>query len=287
MKKYFNYTVKKAVTVNNLVTLEYLNLSSSFTYPEEVHDFFEFAYVDNGSLICNANGEQTILSGNDFFLIPPNVKHYYSVMKNQTANVFVVCFNCKSDIVELLKGKTVLEKKEKTLVAKILSEAQKAFQFPFDKKLVLIENPIFGAQQLIESAIEEVLINLLRVKLDQNSEIKIVMSGVELENSLVEDIISSLKDGVFGNISLDDICKKTYYSKTYLNNLFKKNVGYSIIQYYIALKVKEAKNLLKEGFSISEISDKLSFGSPNYFSKVFRKHVGVTPSEYKQSIYLK
>ena len=149
MKKYFNYTVKKAVTVNNLVTLEYLSLSSSFTYPEEVHEFFEFAYVDNGSLICNANGKQTILSGNDFFLIPPNVKHYYSVMKNQTANVFVVCFNSKSDIIELLQGKTALEKKEKLLVAKILSESQKAFQFPFDKKLVLIDNPIFGAQQLI------------------------------------------------------------------------------------------------------------------------------------------
>ena len=48
MKKYFNHQVKKIVTVKNLITIEYLDISRGFSYPEEVHDFHEFAYIDSG-----------------------------------------------------------------------------------------------------------------------------------------------------------------------------------------------------------------------------------------------
>lgn len=284
MKKYFNYTVKKAVTVNNLVTLEYLNLSPEFTYPEEVHDFYEFAFVDSGSLICSADGVKTVLTKNDFFFITPGVKHNYSIMKNAAAAVFVVCFNCKSDIIELIKGKTSLNDKDKRLIAKILSESQKAFRFPFVKKLTLLESPVFGAQQLIENAIEEVIISLLRGKLASNNDVKMVMSGIELENRLLEDVVNILNENLYGEICLDDICKKTFYSKTYLNNVFKKNTGSSIIHYYITQKINEGKKLLRQGLSVKEVSDKLHFNSPNYFSKAFKKQTGVSPAEYKQSI---
>ncbi len=284
MKKYFNYTVKNAVTVTNLITLEYLDLSSSFIYPEEVHKFFEFAYVDKGSLSCNMDGEIFNLSKDDFIFIPPNHKHYYSIKNHYQSSVFIVCFSSNSNIIEILKGVTLLEKTQTRVVAKILSESQKAFQFPFDKKLELISKPVFGAQQMIKNAIEELLIDLVRIKLSDNKEIKLVMSGIELENSLIEDIVFMLKKSVYGELSLDDICKKTFYSKTYLNKLFNKNLGTSIIQYYINLKIEESKKLLKSGLTVNEVSDKLYFNSPNYFSKAFRKHCGVSPTEYKKSV---
>lgn len=285
MRKYFNFKIKKAISVSNLVTLEYLNLSSSYIYNEEVHDFYEFIYVDSGSLECNSENAAITLSQNDFYLIPPDVKHFYSTKPNCNASVFIVCFNSASNIAEILSNVTHLEKHEKQLVSKILSESQKAFRFPFDKKLIPIENPVFGAQQLIENTIEELLINLVRLKLNENSDIKIVMSSLELEDNLVRDIVSILNDNVYGNISLDEISKKTYYSKTYLNNIFKKNFRSSIMHYYVTLKIKEGKKLLKDGLTVTEASDKLSFDSPNYFSKVFKKYTGITPSQYKQLIY--
>lgn len=284
MKKYYSYTVKKAVTVNNLVTLEYLDLSPSFTYPEEVHGFYEFAYVDKGTLICNVDGESVWLKQNDFYLIPPLSHHYYSVAPDNNASVFIACFNSKSNIINAIKGLSTLKKRQRNLIAKILSESQNAFKFPFEKKLILLDNPIFGAQQLIEHTIEEVLISLIRDKLSGETEIKIVMNSTELEDNLVRDITTMLKENVFGKIDLEYVSKKTFYSKTYLNNIFRKNMGSSIIQYYIKLKISAAKSLLKDGLTVTEIADKLCFDSPNYFSKVFFKHVGVTPSKYKQGL---
>ena len=75
-----------------------------------------------------------------------------------------------------------------------------------------------------------------------------------------------------------------FYSKTYLNNIFKKNTGASIMHFYTSLKIKESKKLIRDGLSVSEISNKLYFDSPNYFSKVFKKYTGKTPSEYKRGI---
>jgi len=59
------------------------------------------------------------------------------------------------------------------------------------------------------------------------------------------------------------------------------------MDYYNYLKIKTAKQLLKEGdLSIKEIAEKLSFDTPNYFSKTFKKFTEMTPSQYKKSVSL-
>ena len=93
-----------------------------------------------------------------------------------------------------------------------------------------------------------------------------------------------MKENLTEKIDLDYIANKTFYSKTYVNNIFKKNIGYSIMQYYNLLKIEEAKKLLKRGVSVTAIADKLNFESANYFTKAFKKHTGMTPSQYKKTI---
>ena len=111
-----------------------------------------------------------------------------------------------------------------------------------------------------------------------------VMNSVEFENTLVNDIILLLKENVHARITLDDICKHTFYSKTFLNNIFKKNTGNSIIKYYTELKIQRAKELLRENVSPSAVSVQLKFETPTYFTKVFKKYTGMTPSAYQKTI---
>ena len=57
-----------------------------------------------------------------------------------------------------------------------------------------------------------------------------------------------------------------------------------IIDYYINLKIEKAKELLRENeLSVKEISEKLSFDTPNYFTKTFKRVTTLTPLEYKKS----
>jgi YesN/AraC family two-component response regulator len=60
------------------------------------------------------------------------------------------------------------------------------------------------------------------------------------------------------------------------------------MEYYAELKNKTAKKLLRENeLSIKEISEKLCFDTPNYFSKTFKKLNGLTPTQYKKRYNIK
>ena len=95
---------------------------------------------------------------------------------------------------------------------------------------------------------------------------------------------SFMKSKLYERITLDDICRQTFYSKTFLNEIFKKNTGASIMKYYNRLKMNEAKRLLRAGNTPAEVASKLRFESASYFTKVFKKHTGATPMEYKKKL---
>ncbi len=284
MRKYFNYQVKKTVIVQNLITIEAIETSPTFSYPEEKHEFYEVVYTDSGTINCAFNEKLINLKQGDLLLIPPKTVHSYKAIIDKSASIFIVCFRCTSDFLNIFENKIKLSNDQKSLLAEIIKEAKSALHFPFNKKLKQLSSPLFGAQQLIENKLEELLINLIRNELNINNNIKLVMSTTELENNLVKDIVAFLKENLYGRISLEDISRQTFYSKTYLNKIFQKSLGYTIMQYYTELKIQEAKKLLREGVSSNDIAYKLNFDSPTYFTKVFKRLVKLTPSQYRKTL---
>lgn len=284
MKKYFNHQIHKDVTVQNLITIETLDLSDNFHYPEEAHEFYEFAYVDSGSILCDVGSECIPLRQGDFLLIPPLSTHSYRTAKTQSAAIFILCFRSRSEYLSILEQKIELDKDAKRMISEIIRESKNAFEFPFDKRLKPLPVPLFGAQQMVESAVETLLIHLIRGQVSENQDIVFVMNSVELEHSLCNDITKILKDHIYTSITLDQISQQTFYSKTFLNSVFKKNTGLPIMKYYTMLKIQEAKKLLRKNGSISSVAGQLNFDSATYFTKVFKKYAKMTPSDYKKSV---
>jgi len=68
MRKYYNYSVKKAVTVKNLTTIESLEATLDFSYPPEEHDFFELVYIDYGRLGCRLGERECVLDSGELYL---------------------------------------------------------------------------------------------------------------------------------------------------------------------------------------------------------------------------
>lgn len=76
-----------------------------------------------------------------------------------------------------------------------------------------------------------------------------------------------------------------HISTGYFSRLFKKEMGEPFSQYFMRLKSEWAKYFLaKTDLSIAQISDKLGFGDPGYFIKIFRKFEGVTPAYYRKTL---
>ena len=87
------------------------------------------------------------------------------------------------------------------------------------------------------------------------------------------------------DISLDDISRELDISPYYFSKLFKEETGENFVEYVTARRISKAKSLLKEADkSIKEICMEVGYSDPNYFSRIFKKYQGVTPTEYKEQI---
>ena len=282
MRRYYNYAVKKAVTVKSLTTIESLTVGPDFSYPTEEHSFFELVFIESGSLLCTLRDSEILLGAGELLVIKPETQHSYSAIDSSESSVFILCFHSASASLGILDKKITLDSDNATIFSEIIEEAKKAFVFPFKKKIKPLSDPSFGAQQLVIVKLEELLIRLVRAELNESSFIRPVKSSIELENNLVFDVISLLDQRIYSKITLEEISAQLFYSKTYLNALFKRSTGKTIMNYYNALKIKEAKKLLTSGKSTSAVSSMLSFESTSYFIKFFKRSVGVTPTAFKK-----
>ncbi|WP_194841387.1 response regulator transcription factor [Salinibacillus xinjiangensis] len=113
------------------------------------------------------------------------------------------------------------------------------------------------------------------VEIDEKEQTKESSSILEIKNYL---------DGHFHErITLDILAKKFYLSPQYISNRFKAQYGISIVEYVTKLKIEKAKQLLmKTSKSILDIAYELGFSNENYFSKVFKKYVQLSPKNYRE-----
>lgn len=91
-----------------------------------------------------------------------------------------------------------------------------------------------------------------------------------------------VQDNVDKRILLQDVANHICISPGYLSALFKKQYGRNFVDYINQTKIEQACHLIEQGEQrISEIAYMLSFDNAYYFSKVFRRYTGMTPSEYR------
>ena len=92
---------------------------------------------------------------------------------------------------------------------------------------------------------------------------------------------------MYGNITASDVYRQTNYSPSYVSALFHRTCGMSIVAYIHVVKITEAKNLIrKDTCNYTQISIRLGYSNQHYFSRVFRRVTGMSPSEYRSSVQL-
>jgi len=85
------------------------------------------------------------------------------------------------------------------------------------------------------------------------------------------------------DFSVEDIAVRTGISQVHLRRLFKTARNTSPVRYVNYLRLEKAKNMLTaSNFTIAEIALSVGFRDPYYFSRLFKKEVGITPMEYRK-----
>lgn len=84
------------------------------------------------------------------------------------------------------------------------------------------------------------------------------------------------------DLSVAKVSEWVHLSPIYTGALFKKSLGKSVVTYIHEVRVEEAKRLLMDdSISVKEVSIRTGYVAPDYFTRLFSKAVGVTPSKYK------
>ncbi|BEP28915.1 response regulator transcription factor [Helicovermis profundi] len=83
-------------------------------------------------------------------------------------------------------------------------------------------------------------------------------------------------------ITLDDVAERMAFSSYYFSKLFKQQTGVNFIDFLTKVRIDKSKQLLKEtDLSMKYIANKIGYRDANYFSRVFKKNIGMNPSEYR------
>lgn len=112
-------------------------------------------------------------------------------------------------------------------------------------------------------------------------------SNIDYSNHIVKATKDYLEQHYAEDISLEDVAEQVNISPQYFSKLIKKSTGFNFIDWLSMLRVKKAKELLTNSdLTVKEVCFMVGYKDPNYFSRIFKKRIGITPSEYiKTSSY--
>lgn len=268
-------------------SIHYFKYNKDFSFEGEQHDFWELVYADAGTVNVVAGNKSVTLKSGQVIFHEPNEFHTVFT-KNAFGYVVIVSFACDSAEMKFFRGKILtLGEEEKALLKRIVTEGASTYSDRLNElylpKLHKREVTPFASEQMIASSLAQFLILCRRGEL--MPAVKTFAPTRRSAERIDEKIIALLKENLYGEISLQQLENKLYFSKTALKRAFKQKTGKSIIQYYLELKIDESKKLIATGrHSFTQISAQLSFSSVYYFSRLFKQKTDMTPSEYAKSI---
>lgn len=114
---------------------------------------------------------------------------------------------------------------------------------------------------------------------------KINLVRTKKVNKVITDVIEYLKKNFADhNLSIGEVARNCYLSPNYLSRIFKKDTGYTMVEYLTKIRMEKAALLLKSyDLKAYQVARKVGILDPHYFSICFKKFSGMTISEYRKS----
>lgn len=114
---------------------------------------------------------------------------------------------------------------------------------------------------------------------------KIINQNKPEDRKQIQCALNYIEKNCHHGVTLEEVAEHVHLSPHYLSRLFKKELNINFVNYVSERRINLAKEMLeKTDMPVINIALELSFHEPNYFSKVFKKSTGMTPSEYRRQI---
>ncbi len=282
-------SLARDICVTGLVSAFHTHLPADFRFAGESHEAWEFVYVESGRVKARADHKSYILKKGELVCHKPGEFHDIHPYHGD-ADIIIFCFYCGSEKMRFFNNKILLvNQRQKQYLNDIASFASVLFldKAPLDiaRDGGMDRNPQASGEteQLIKNTLELLILSLMTAESTERQK-RVESYALHLQRkTLTADIRRYLEEHLEQKILLGDISKYVSYSPSSIKRIFHEEMGCSIIQYATELRIERAKELLLHPMPITEIAALVGFETVNYFSTVFKKQTGMTPSEFREN----
>lgn len=238
--------------------ISYIGKHIYTTYiPNHTHDSWEFIYCTSGNGTLIIEDKELSYKAGDVAIIPPNIAHANQSDKGFT-NIYINMDNASLPMKEI----TIITDDANNHILEAFNNMYYYFYSNVDRK------------QIVISALGMLILSYFVVH-QEPSDISAIVQKIEA------NILANFADCYY---DLNDYLQQFYFNNDYIRKLFKRELGITPNQYLIDKRLQTSTDLLSglnyDSNNISDVAIACGFKDPLYFSRMFKKKYGVSPTEY-------
>lgn len=276
------FTEDAEVTGNDFAMIchSYRTEQSGFVFIPHMHELFEILYVERGRPQFFAGGKRYDCESGDFMVFNSMDIHacLYAEAPYKSRTVQFGSGMVSSKYADVCDHKYIqpLFQKKISFTPRITGDETLYDLF------AAVEEEYYGQKPGYELAAKGLLLSLLthlyRHHLEKSERPSNAMNS-ELNQNRFNYIVDYIGQHYTEEIRIDELTKALFIDRSYVSRIFKQHAGKTILEYANSLRIMNATNLLKEtDLSISEIALQVGFSDINYFSRMYKKLMGINPA---------
>ncbi len=275
----------KMISVTHLVSIARKHLTCSDTpdMSDTINNYWNFIFVESGTAIVTVGEKTYMLESGHIIFIFPNQFHYIHSADDSTVSYISCSFISDSTMLLNLKNAPIrCSENDYSYLLTSLNSASSALSL-YKEASNYNHKDVYPFQlaQKLQVAYNSIEIFILIVSSHKPTETPKESHKQTRHANITAGVEEYLAERVRETISLQDTAQHFGYSVSNIQKIFKAVTGQSIIVYFNKLKLEEAKKLIAENnMTFSQIASYLGYSNPNYFSRIFKTTVGMTPTEY-------
>jgi AraC-like DNA-binding protein len=275
----------------------YTMTRSGWIHPDRLTDYHVFIYVLQGRMQVIEDGQEYFLQEGDVFFLKRGIRHWGGAgTLPGTLTFWIHFYDTNPD------SEDGQETKKWDLGDRIASSAYQVFMpGHYDLTLELPKRTHVHNNSYMIRKIKELYEVYTSSRFDHH--IRVSMGAMDMfldilrstrdtrtaggkSDVLVQKLIRYLEKHCTEELATERIAERFRLNYRYISTMFRNRVGTSLFKYHERLRIYHAAELLKNtSLNVSEVSDRVGYQSPFYFSRVFKKLMGESPSDYIRNLY--
>jgi len=237
---------------------------------------YQLLYVASGKTHFFFNGKEEIVPAGYMVLYQPRQEQHYEYYGEEKPEVYWVHFTGR-DVKNILRRFEIPMDKNV-----FFSGVPSAYQHLFKEMIRELQTCRTGYQELLEMYLRQIFLLIQRTRQESSPSISTYLQK-EMEHAQ-----QYFQEHYNEDIQIKDYAKSRSMSVSWFLRNFKEFVGKPPAQYLLTLRMNNAVSLLETtDYNVTEISAIIGYDNPLYFSRLFKKHKGVSPSEYRKLLQKK